>query len=128
MCCDLPPILYDGLQVSSTRAICGPFANQRQAEARREGRRGIAAGRGVSAGAVALEADRRRVGPVAEVGFLRSMAAGELRRVDLEEPDWERVGLGERDCVARRPLVGGPSTARFRLRSIPRRPLGGPGF
>jgi predicted nucleic acid-binding protein len=32
-----------------------------------------------------------RLGPAAEVGFLRSVAAGELRRVDLDEADWERV-------------------------------------
>ena len=32
-----------------------------------------------------------RLGPVAEAAFLRSFPASELTRVDLSEPDWERV-------------------------------------
>ena len=32
-----------------------------------------------------------RLGPAAEAGFLRSVAAGELRRVDLTDTDWDRV-------------------------------------
>ena len=32
-----------------------------------------------------------RLGPAAEVAFLRSVTSGELTRVDLTGPDWERV-------------------------------------
>jgi predicted nucleic acid-binding protein len=32
-----------------------------------------------------------RLGPVAEVGFLQSVNSGELRRVDLDATDWDRV-------------------------------------
>jgi hypothetical protein len=32
-----------------------------------------------------------RLGPAAEVGFLRSVNSGELRRVDLDATDWDRV-------------------------------------
>lgn len=32
-----------------------------------------------------------RLGPTAEVGFLQSVNAGELRRVDLDATDWDRV-------------------------------------
>ena len=32
-----------------------------------------------------------RLGPAAEAAFLRSFPAGELTRVDLSEPDWERA-------------------------------------
>lgn len=32
-----------------------------------------------------------RLGPAAEVAFLRSVAAGELRRVDLDQSDWDRL-------------------------------------
>lgn len=32
-----------------------------------------------------------RLGPAEEVGFLRSVNAGELRRVDLDQAEWERA-------------------------------------
>jgi predicted nucleic acid-binding protein len=32
-----------------------------------------------------------RLGPAAEVAFLRSVLAGELRRVDLNDADWSRA-------------------------------------
>jgi predicted nucleic acid-binding protein len=32
-----------------------------------------------------------RLGPMAELAFLRSLSVGELRRVDLDDPDWDRV-------------------------------------
>lgn len=32
-----------------------------------------------------------RLGAAAEAGFLRSVQTGELRRVDLQDGDWERV-------------------------------------
>ena len=32
-----------------------------------------------------------RLGPDAEVGFLASVGAGELLRVDLDDADWDRV-------------------------------------
>lgn len=33
----------------------------------------------------------RRLGPAAEAGFLRSVRAGELTRVDLTDDDWDRT-------------------------------------
>lgn len=33
----------------------------------------------------------RRLGPAAEAGFLRSVRAGELTRVDLTDDDWDRA-------------------------------------
>ena len=33
----------------------------------------------------------RRLGPAAEAGFLRSVRAGEVERVDLADDDWDRA-------------------------------------
>ncbi len=69
-----------------------------------------------------------RLGPEAEAAFLASILAGELTRVDLLEPDWERVielvsryadlGLGLVDAsvvaVAERLKIGALATLNHR--------------
>ena len=71
-----------------------------------------------------------RLGPDAEAAFLRSFPAGELTRLDLTEPDWERaveligtyadlrLGLVDASIVAVAERLGIPSLATLNRRDF----------